>query len=705
MPTIRFTFKSTGGSAVKKEIEEIARLLQQINTSQTGGVEEQFDRLGGAARRVKSEVDEAERAIRDIAAGTQILQQALGAATSAISNGVRDFAAFDDAIRQAGVTSQASAADLAVLRAEAERLGQVSSKTPEEVARTSIELTRAGFSATEAADALEGVVRASEATGTSLTTVGDVVAKTIRQFGLAASDSSQVADVLVQAANSANVSVTTLGESLKFAGVAGAGANQDLETVVASLAALGDVGLQGGIGGRNLTSAFNSLQQVSAAAANEIEGLKTASDSAIAAFETLAVQFRDSNGEIRDLFEILPELRAGLEGLSVDEQDAVVQAIFGTQGSRAVFALLKKTDEELINFRGSLEDATGVAVASGEALNEGLGGSLRLLDSAISAASLAFISKLAPAIQFVVDGLTSLVNSFNELPAPLQTILVGAATLTGAYAALVVAINLQLAAQTKLLAVQLKAAFVNANDAILKGKQVVTTLALAAAKNVLTAATAKATVALTTATGTALAFAAVGAAVALVAARFNAVEGAVRRTEEGLQEYRDATEELLKLNEELATTEEERLDATEARVAANLEAIESEIGLINKFIDAIAFAIEAVTKFASFGLINLDIPDSTEISINAEIRGLEVARAQVDEFITEIENTPSAELEALDPAQIEAQVKRLEALRKELERQRPTSVAAANAQRIYLQSLDATRDRLQSFLPASEAAA
>jgi len=243
MPTIKFKFTSQGGSQISKEIKAIADQLAKINGTRFDGNGSGLGAIRDQAGAAATQVRDLEQASRDAAEGTALLQQAAQIGAQAISAGVREFASFDDAIRAAGVTSQATAEDLEVLREESLRLATVSSKTPEEVAKTSIELSRAGFTALETAEALEGVVRASEATGTSLSKVGDIVAKTIRQFGLSAEDSTRVADVLVQAANSANVSIESLGQSLKFAGVAGAAANQDLETVVTALAALGDVGL------------------------------------------------------------------------------------------------------------------------------------------------------------------------------------------------------------------------------------------------------------------------------------------------------------------------------------------------------------------------------------------------------------------------------------------------------------------------------
>jgi hypothetical protein len=101
----------------------------------------------------------------------QFAQQALGSATRQSTEAFKEFAAFDQQIRTAGVVSQASTGDIAALRKEVERLAAATSKTPQQVAAASIELTKQGFSAKNAALALDGVVKSSEASGESLETV------------------------------------------------------------------------------------------------------------------------------------------------------------------------------------------------------------------------------------------------------------------------------------------------------------------------------------------------------------------------------------------------------------------------------------------------------------------------------------------------------------------------------------------------------
>jgi phage tail tape measure protein, TP901 family, core region len=158
-------------------------------------------------------------AAKDVNAGLASIGLAAAGTSAAIggifAQGTREFLAFDNALKQSGVVSDSlGTTEFAGLRAEVERLGIVTSKAPADIAQTSVALSRAGFSATETAAAMEGIVRASEATGESLEVVGDISAKTIRTFGLSANESERIADILVSTANSTNTTVNGIGESL-----------------------------------------------------------------------------------------------------------------------------------------------------------------------------------------------------------------------------------------------------------------------------------------------------------------------------------------------------------------------------------------------------------------------------------------------------------------------------------------------------------
>ena len=172
-----------------------------------GITQQQFGSLNSAALQTREGLTAVAGGAAAIAAGI----------AGVFVKGTQEFLAFDNAIRQSGVISGSlGTPQFEALRAEVERLGIATTKTPAQIAEMSISLSRAGFTAEETAVALGGIVQASEATGENLQTVGDIIAKTVRSFGKDIGETQLVADQLVATANSTNTSISGLGESLTF---------------------------------------------------------------------------------------------------------------------------------------------------------------------------------------------------------------------------------------------------------------------------------------------------------------------------------------------------------------------------------------------------------------------------------------------------------------------------------------------------------
>jgi TP901 family phage tail tape measure protein len=411
---------------------------QSILAKQAGVNERQFKALQSALGGTKEQQKALEQQSRslDVALGA-VAATAGGIAVSigaGAVNAVKTFVGFDNAIKQAGVVGGASAQELGGLRTEVERLGVVTSKTPKEVGETSVALSRAGFSAQETSAALEGVVRASEATGESLLLVGDISAKTIRTFGLAADESGMVADVLVSTANNTNTTVNSIGESLAYVGPVAAAANQSLTGTAIAIGLLGDSGIQGSAAGTGLAAAMEALKQASAGVDSEFSNLVRGNAKRVEAFELINTSVRNADGSMKDIVDILPDIKTALGGLSQQDQDIIFKALFGVQGGRTIQTLLNATDERIQEVTASIEGSEGAAVKAGEAMLQGLGGALDLIGGSIGAVSSKIGSFIAIGLEPLVRSAIAILNGFLALPAPIQAALAAVVGFAGAVA-------------------------------------------------------------------------------------------------------------------------------------------------------------------------------------------------------------------------------------------------------------------------------
>jgi TP901 family phage tail tape measure protein len=376
--------------------------------------------------------------------GLTTIGTAATAAAAAIGGlfvaGGRSFIAFDSAIRQSAAIAGASGEEIGILRDEVTRLGIETSKAPAEIAQTSVSLSRAGFAANETADALGGVVAASEATGESLQITGDIISRTLRTFQLTADESTRVGDALVATANNTNTTVSSIGESLSFVGSVAAAANQPLEDILVAIGLLGDAGIRGSAAGTNLAAALERLKAASAGANSEYSNLVRGNQRAIEAFNLIGASVRNADGSLKSIVEILPALRAGLQGLGQEDQDLVFKALFGVEGGRAIQTLLLATEERVDGVTTSIQNAGGAADEASGKLLKGLGGSLALLSGSVGATLIEVFKPFAPLVEGIVRAATLLLNTFLALPAPIRAALAVTTAFAGVLAAATAAI-------------------------------------------------------------------------------------------------------------------------------------------------------------------------------------------------------------------------------------------------------------------------
>lgn len=409
---------------------------QQALASQLGVTDNQFKVLNKTLNDSRASVEGAQQQL--LALGLTVS----GAVAVAFAKGILAYADFERVIKQIGVISDSTGTPaLKALEGTIKQLAATTTKTPQEIADVTKELVKAGFSAEEATVALNGIVKGSEATGESLVTVGDVIAKTIRQFNLSASDSTRIADLLTKTANSTNTDVRGLGESLKFVGVAANQSNQDVEDVLVVLGLLGDAGLQAGQGGRNLAQALTRINVASAELPPELEKVVKGSAKMRSAFELLGAEIRNADNQLKPLPEVIKILKTSLQGFDEGEQAVILKALFGEEGGRAIGAAINRSFEDIDKAIKDVRNASGEVDKQSAVLTQGLSGAFDQFGSTTQLLATNIGEILAPAVELLVRSATTLIKEFLALPTPVQALVVGVAVLAGVLGAATVAIT------------------------------------------------------------------------------------------------------------------------------------------------------------------------------------------------------------------------------------------------------------------------
>jgi len=218
---------------------------------------------------------------------------------------------FEQALTETATVAGAFGKDLEALENKARELGKTTAFTATQAAEGMYDLASAGMNTRQIVDSVEHAMKLAGATGSEMTQATGLLASSMKQFGLDAEDSRRITDTYAAAITKSQLTMEKLTEAMKFAGTTGSALEWSIEQTTAAVAQFANLGLQGGMAGRNLRMAMVQL----------VKG----TDEATAALTEMGLIFEQINPETNTFGEILTTIGEK----SITTKQAV--AIFGSE--------------------------------------------------------------------------------------------------------------------------------------------------------------------------------------------------------------------------------------------------------------------------------------------------------------------------------------------------------------------------------------
>lgn len=312
-----------------------------------------------------------------------------GAFAAPLAMAVKGFAAFDDQMRLAKAVTKATRAEFESMTQVAAKLGRETSFTAKQVADGMVALGRMGFSPKEVEDAIAPTLDLARATGTELGEAADIAANSMRIFGIEAERMSDVADVLTATANGSAQTLTDLFEALKMAGPQAKAAGENISDTSAAIGILANVGIKGSLAGTALRKSYSQF-------------VKTKVQDKLKAISIATV---DASGNLRKMADIMADIGMAMSSMPSAEKISFAEEIFDIRGSLAGLSLGDNV-KGLQAFIEKLQDIRGTARNTAKEMDDGLGGSFRMLLSAVEGAMNAIAKALEGTLKPFVDRAT-----------------------------------------------------------------------------------------------------------------------------------------------------------------------------------------------------------------------------------------------------------------------------------------------------------
>lgn len=329
-------------------------------------------------------LNRAQRRLRAFSAGVARLGRSLLAVSAAaavpIAFATRTFAAFSDQMAEVRAVTGATEDQFAKLNAKAKTLGRTTSFTAKQVAEGMTELGRAGFKPEQIDAAIAAVLDLARATRTELGDAAQIASAAMRGFGLAASDTTRIADVLVTTANNSAQTLTDVGDAMGYVAPIAKEAGATIEDTAAALGVLANNGIKGTRAGTALARAYKNLSK------SDVQ--KQLADIGVSAVT--------ASGNLRKISDVLADIGKATRAMGSARKLGIFESLFG-RGQAAALKLAQVGNFK--DMRKGLDNVDGAARRTAKTMDNTLGGSFRMLMSAVEGVQIAIGDALAPTLR------------------------------------------------------------------------------------------------------------------------------------------------------------------------------------------------------------------------------------------------------------------------------------------------------------------
>lgn len=345
---------------------------------------------------------------------------------------VKSFASFDQAMTESTSIMKATTEQVERMKKTALELSGKTAQSPKELAESYFFLASAGKDAEQSMALLPQVSKFATAGAFDMATATDLLTDAQSALGMSSKDAAKdlenitkVSDVLVKANTLANASVQQFSEALTSdAGASMRAFNIDLEEGVAILAAMADQGSKGAVAGSEFARALRLIA-------------KGARDNS-SAFETLGIEVFDSEGEFRNLADVIKDMEKSLGGMSTEAKGAALEQLgFNALAQRAILPLIG-TSNAISEYEKKLKVAGGTTDQVANKQLKSFANQLKQVKNQINVVFIEIGEILAPSLIKVANLISDLTKKWRGLSTEQKETIVKIAAMAAAVGPLLI---------------------------------------------------------------------------------------------------------------------------------------------------------------------------------------------------------------------------------------------------------------------------
>lgn len=308
---------------------------------------------------------------------------------------------FEASVSKVKGLSGASIADLEQMKTKAKELGASTSFSAKQVSDGFSYMALAGWKTGQMLSSIDGIVNLAASSEMDLAEASDMVTDYLTAFGLSADYAGKMADELAYAQANSNTTTKLLGDAYGNCAADMHAAGQTMETTTAILEAMANQGTKGAEAGTALSAMMRDISQ-------KME------DGKIQIGDT-AVAVQDSEGNFRDLTDVLKDVAKATNGMGTAEKRAALQKTFTARSMKAVNEVLTEGVDAVEQYENALRNSDGAAAKMADTMQDNLQGAVTKFKSATEGLGIATYDLVKGPLTGAVDLATGAVSGLTSL--------------------------------------------------------------------------------------------------------------------------------------------------------------------------------------------------------------------------------------------------------------------------------------------------
>ena len=273
-------------------------------------------------------------------------------------------------------------------------------------------------------DGIEGIMNLAAASGEDLALTSDIVTDALTAFGLSAKDSGHFADVLAAASSNANTNVSMMGETFKFAAPIAGALGYSAEDTAIAIGLMANSGIKASQAGTSLRKMMTELTGNIKITGKELG--------------TVTIQTTNTDGSMRNLYDILMDCRDSFAKLTDSEKAQVAETLVGKTAMSGFLAIMNSTDADVKKLTESVDNCDGSSKRMAETMQDNLNGQITILKSALQELAIQIGDALMPTIRNVVSRIQEWVQKLQQMDEGTRNTILKVAALVAAIGPLLV---------------------------------------------------------------------------------------------------------------------------------------------------------------------------------------------------------------------------------------------------------------------------